>query len=296
MSLDLFSCMQGFKAIAEHKGFSQAARHLHVSTSTLTGQIKHLEQLLKRKLLNRTTRHMELTEAGEIYLQHVNKLLVDIENAQNAVNAVEIQPHGKLIIGIAGAFYSQFFIKHFQKFLQKYPKIQLQTTEENAPTDLLNGSADLVITEIDIKDSQLVKEYLFTLHRSIYATPAYIKKFGSPKKAEDLQHHNCLIAKRISPNNEWVLANNKKIYVTGNYASSSGYNVLCAALAGMGLIWSTDILIKEELKRGELVEIKLKDEQPVAIKMYLYHRRVNAESNIRLMADYLKKIAELWSS
>ncbi len=154
MAVDLFSCMQGFKAIVEHKGFSQAARHLQVSTSMLTGQIKHLERLLKRKLLN----------------------------------------------------------------------------------------------------------------------------------------------KRISPNNEWVLANNKKIYVTGNYASSSGYNVLCAALAGMGLIWCTDILIKEEIRRGELVEIKLKDEQPVAIKMYLYHRRVNADSNIRLMADYLRKIAEIWTS
>ncbi len=295
MSLDLLSCMRGFKGIAEHKGFSQAARHLDVSTSTLTGQIKHLESLLKKKLLNRTTRHIELTEAGEIYLMHVNKILADIENAQGAVNSIETEPHGRLIIGIAGAFYSQYFIKHFKKFLQKYPKIQLQTTEENAPTDLLNGMADLVITEIDIKDSQLVKEYLFTIHRSIYATPAYVKKYGSPKNAADLQNHNCLIAKRISPNNEWVLANNKRIYVSGNYASSSGYNVLCAALADMGLIWCTDILIKEELKRGELVEIKLKDEQPIAIKMYLYHRRVYADSNIRLMADYLKKIAQSWA-
>jgi DNA-binding transcriptional LysR family regulator len=296
MSLDLLSCMRGFKAIAEHKGFSQAARYSHVSTSTLTGQIKHLEALLKRKLLNRTTRHIELTEAGEIYLTHVKKILSDIDGAEKAVNAVEIVPHGRLIIGISGAFYSQFFIDRFHEFLLKFPKMQLQTTEENAPTDILNGLTDLVITEIDIKDSQLVKEYLFTIHRSIYATPSYIKKYGSPKKAADLHHHNCLIAKRISPNNEWMLANNKKIYVSGNYASTSGYNVLCAALSGMGLIWCTDILIKEEINQGKLVEVKLKDEQPVAIKMFLYHRRVSSDSNISLMADYLKKVSGMWSS
>lgn len=289
MSLDLISCMQGFKAIAEYKGFSQAARHSHASTSTLTGQVKHLENLLKRKLLNRTTRHIELTEAGEIYLQHVKKILADIEDAQKAVNSVERQPHGRLIIGASGAFGSPFFIKQFQEFLQQFPKIQLQTTEENTPTDLLHGLADLVITEIDIKDSQLIKEYLFTLHRSIYAAPAYIKKYGAPKTAADLQNHNCLIAKRVSPNNEWLLAKNKKIYVSGNYASTSGHNLLRAALAGMGLIWCADIVIKEEISRGELVEIKLKNEQPMAIKMYLYHRRVSADSNIRLMADYLKK-------
>ncbi len=295
MSLDLFSCMQGFKAVAEHKGFSQAARHSHISTSTLTGQIKHLESLLGKKLLHRTTRHIELTEAGEVYLLHVKKILMDIKDAKTAVNSVEIQPHGKLIVGIPGVFYSRFFIRQFHEFLDRFPKIQLQTTEENAPTDLLNGLADLVITEIDMKDSQLVKEHLVTIHRRIYAAPSYIKKYGLPKTVADLQNHNCLIAKHVSPNNEWMLTKNKKVYVSGNYASTSGYNVLCAALAGMGLMWGMDLLIKEEIRRGELIEIELKNEQPVAIRMYLYHRRVSADSNIRLMADYLKKVANMWS-
>ncbi len=295
MSLDLLSCMKGFKAVAEHKGFSQAARHSHMSTSTLTSQVQYLEGFLKKKLFNRTTRQIALTEAGEIYLARVNKILAEIEESTDAVHAIETQPHGKLTLGISATFYSRFFIRKFQEFLQKYPTMQLDTTDENSPIDLLNGVADLVVTEIDIKDNQFVKEHLYTMRRNIYAAPKYIKKFGVPKTISDLKQHNCLIAKRISPHNEWILSKNKKAYVTGNYASTSGFNILYAALNGVGLMWCSDIMIQEEIRRGEVIKVELEDEQPVAIQIYMYHRHVSYDSNIRLMADYLKKISKSYS-
>ena len=288
MSLDLLSCMKGFAAIARYRGFSLAAKHLRVSTSTLSSQVKKLERSLGKSLLNRTTRRVELTEAGILYLEWAQNILENIQEAKNAVNNLEKEPHGRIIIGIPGFFHSLFFIKYLQAFLKKYPKIQLLVVDENSPTDLLAGLADLIISEVNIDDSQLIKEHLLTIKRSIYAAPDYIKKYGLPKKVTDLRKHNCLIGKRVSPNDEWILGNNKKIHVNGNYASVSGVNIVYAALTGLGLVWSTDILLKEEIRTGKLIEINL-EEKPSSIPIYLYYRPVRHHSNIQTMVDFLKK-------
>lgn len=294
MSLDFLSCIEGFVAVAEYKGFSQASRHLHISTPMLTNQIKRLEESLGKKLLHRTTRYVSLTEAGEVYLVRAQIILAEIQEARSEICHLEVKPHGVLKLGIPNSFNSPAFVKHLISFSEKYPKIQLQVTEETSPTALLDGSIDLLISEIDAKEKQLVKDHLLTIHRGVYAAPKYIKKHGAPKSISDLKNHNCLIVKGSSPKNEWILAN-KRIAVAGNYASTSGMNIFYAGLEGLGLIWCADIALKDEISKGKLVEIKLKD-KPTAIKIYLYYRPAHRGSNIQLIAEHLKqkKLTDLW--
>ena len=262
---------------------------LHVATPMLTNQIKRLEESLGKKLLQRTTRHVALTEAGEIYRARAEKILAEIQGAKDEICQLEAKPHGQLTIGVPGSFNSRFFVKHMQQFLEKYPKMQLKVVEENSPSALLNEAVDLLISEMDVRDKQFIKEHLFTVHRSVYAAPKYLKKYGVPKTLADLKNHNCLIASRISPHDQWLLGGDKKVTVSGNYASSSGINILYAGFEGLGLIWCADIVLQEEVQKGQLVEIKLKD-KPTPIKIYLYHRPVHRGSNIQLMADHLKKL------
>lgn len=294
MSLDFLSCLEGFVAVAEYNGFSQAARNLHVATPMLTTQLKRLEELLGRQLFHRTTRHVALTEAGEIYLVRAKKILADIQDAKNEICDLEAKPHGKLTMAVPGSFNSPFFVEHMQQFLKKYPKIQLQVVGEQSPLAVLDGSIDVLVSEMDIKDKQLIKEPLFTFHRSVYAAPSYIKKYGKPESIQDLKNHNCLIAMGVSPNNEWLIGN-KKITVQGNYSSTSGINIFYAGLAGLGLIWCTDVVISDEIKKGKLVEIKLEG-RPAAIKIYLYYRPTNYGSNVQLIAEHLKKMIFLPST
>ena len=289
MSLDIVSCLKGFIAVAEYKGFSQAALNSHVSTPTLTNQVQRLEQFLGKKLLHRTTRQVALTEAGELYLPYAKKILEDIQESKNIIHNLETEPHGLIRMGVPGTFNSPFFIKHMQAFLRKYSKIQLQILEENSPSDLAIGQADLVISETNVNDTQFIKEYLFFMRRGVYATPGYLKKHGTPKTIADLKQHNCLIAKRASPNDEWIVANNQKVFVSGNYAATSGFNIFYAGLAGMGLMWSTDVIVKDEVNRGKLIEVKLPG-KPAEIKMYLYYRPAAQGSNSKLMAEYIKRI------
>ncbi len=290
MSLDFLSCIKGFVAVAEYNGFSQAARYLQVSTPMLTNQLKRLEESLGKKLLHRTTRHIALTEAGNVYLLRAKKILTEIQEARNEICHLEEKPHGLLTIGVPNCILNNhLFVKHIKKFLDQYPKIQLKIIEETSPLALLNGEVDFIISEVDVKEKQLVKEHLFTVHRSIYVAPNYIKKNGIPKTMIDLKKHNCLIATQASPKNEWILGNNKKITINGNYSATSGINVLYAGLEGLGLIWSADITVKEKVIAGKLVEVKLKD-KPTAIKIYLYHRPAYRGSNIQLMAGHLQQM------
>lgn len=294
MSLDFLSCIQGFVAVAEYKGFSQASRHLQISTPMLTHQIKRLEESLGKKLLHRTTRYVSLTEAGEVYLIRAQKILAEIQDARSEICQLEVKPHGVLKLGIPNSFNSVTFVKNLVSFSEKYPKIQLQVVEEISPTALLDGSIDLLISEIDVKEKQLIKDHLLTIHRGIYAAPKYIKKHGAPKNSADLKNHNCLIVKGSSPKNEWILGN-KRIPVTGNYTSTSGMNILYAGLEGLGLTWCANIALKDEISKGKLVEIKLKDKL-TPIKIYLYYRPAHRGSNIQLMAEHLKqsKLTHLW--
>ena len=108
---------------------------------------------------------------------------------------------------------------------------------------------DLLISEMDVRDKQFIKEHLFTVHRSVYAAPKYLKKYGVPKTLADLKNHNCLIASRISPHDQWLLGGDKKVTVSGNYASSSGINILYAGFEGLGLIWCANRLARRSAKR-----------------------------------------------
>lgn len=288
MSLDLFSCMKGFVAVAEHQGFSQAARHTLVSTPTLTNQLQRLERLVKKQLFHRTTRRVELTETGKIYLAQVKKVLGEVELAQSSVANLETAPHGLLTMGVPSLFHSLYFVEKLKNFSQRYPKIQLKIIDENFPGALLDGTIDLIISGINIQDKQLIKERLFTVCSGIYAAPSYIKKNGAPSSIEDLKNHNCLVNLRISPNNEWMFSNNKKVQVHGNYISTSGASILQACLMGWGLMWATDIAIKEEMRKTNLIEVPL--DKPAKIIIYQYYRPINHDHIINLMAGYLKNV------
>lgn len=291
MSFDLITCMQSFVSVAECNGFSPAARKLRISAPALTKQIKYLEEWIGKRLLERTTRHVSLTEAGKAYLKQCQKILHDIHEARNEVHHLEKEPHGLLTMGIPGVFNSNsmFYMQVMHDFLKKYPKITLQTLEENSPALLINGKADLVISQENLHESQLIKEKLFTFRRGLFASPVYIKQYGKPKVLADLKNHNCIVYTKASPDSCWVFPNNKKVPVKGNFITNSSMNTVYAAVVGVGLLWCSPLVVEEELKAGRLVEIKLKLSKPFLCDVYLYHKPVSHGSNIKLMAEHLKK-------
>lgn len=285
---DLFHWMKSFVAVVENHGFSKAARQMHVSTPVITKHVQALENFSGKKLIIRTTKRIELTEIGLVYLDHVKKILKQINLAQEAIESFSKEPHGKITLGLPTAFQSMFFIKLLHKFLILYPKISINVISENDIQSLLNGKADLVINTFNLLEQQLIKDHLLTTNRSIYASPQYLKKYGCPQKVSELKQHNCIINLAVSPHSEWTFDKQKKVIVKGNYLTSSGIDVIFAGINGLGLIWVTDILVREEIRSKALVEVRL-DLKPEDIHLYLYSKPAFVDSNIRLLKDFLIK-------
>lgn len=291
MALDLFSCIKSFVAVIHHNGFASAARHSHISTPVLTKQIKWLEEYLGKQLLHRTTRRLQLTEAGKVYLPEAMKILQQVNESQAAILELDTEPHGIVTLGFPSIFDSMFPVHQLKTFLMQYPKIKLSVIAENTPNALLTGQADLVISTVDTTDKQFIKDHLLTSRRGIYAAPEYIKKHGVPKKITELTKFNCLVNKRVFPTSEWTFANHKKIKVSGNYESDLVMDTFFAAVDGLGLICAPINMVETEIKMKRLITIQL-DTEPTPVDLYLYYLPQNYSTHVKLMADYLKQHAQ----
>ncbi len=271
MALDFLSCLQGFVAVVECNSFSAAGRKLYLSTSVLTKQIQTLEHRLKKPLLERTTRRIELTEAGRIYFTQAQKILESITQGDDALNQLENSAHGEIVVGISGVVNTPKFMGHIHHFLEEHPKISVHFQNEISPQFILDGFLNFSITEENLFETGLIKEPLFNIRRKIYGAPSYIQKWGSPKKTSELGDHNCLIFQKTSPTGIWAFNKNNKVKVTGSYSSDSSTNFMLALLGGFGLGWCAEHLVVDEVKAGLLEEICL-DTEPLEIPVFLYYR------------------------
>lgn len=285
MALDLFSCMKSFVIVAKHGGFSRAASELYVTPPVLTKQIQRLEDYTGQILFERNTRSVKLTESGKIYLSQVKQVLRQVDRAKEVLYNIENEPHGIIRLGIPGVFDYCPFCKILPQFLKLYPKIKLEVINDSLPSGLLTNSLDIIVSELNIADNRLNKDYLGNTDRLLFASKDYIEKYGIPEIPDDLKQHNCLIYTNVAPTHEWIF-NNKKFKVSGNYISNSGRNIIAMAVAGIGIIWAAKISVQDEIRAGKLVEISLKN---VLSKRDLWvYSLPSFDSNIRLMVNYFK--------
>lgn len=291
MAQDILSCMKAFIAVTECHGFAPAARKLKISTPALTKKIQALEEKLGQKLLERTTRRLELTSVGRLYMEHASRILREVEVAAESLKQLTEEPQGHVRLGIPGVFETLEFTQHVQKFLDLYPKVTVDISEQNSPVRVLEGDLDLTLSEIHLHDKQLIQDPLLTLTRKVYAAPSYLEKYGTPKTISDLQAHNCLVYPKVSPDGYWWFGHTKKIKVKGNYTSSIGRNYVFACISGLGLIWGISLFLQEGLQSGKIVEVAL-DYPGFESQVYLYYRPTSSNQLLKLMVAHLKQFVD----
>lgn len=288
MAIDLVSCLKSFVTVAEYESFTQAARQMYLSTSVVTKQIQNLESELGVVLFTRTTRQLSLTPSGEIYLKEANEILDKIKNAYNTIHSISTEPQGNIKVAIPGFAQVGIVLSLIAKFLEQYPKINLNITNDQSPFQLYNKTMDIVISETKTNTPQLTHHQLMQVKKSVFASPNYLKKYGIPKTPDDLKKHNCLINQVVTPTNEWIFANNTRVKVSGNYTLLAGVSLVPAAVLGIGLIWTPNFLVEQEIKNGELVLVDI-EPGPSIVPIYLYHSPITYSGLIKLFIDWIKK-------
>jgi DNA-binding transcriptional LysR family regulator len=246
-----------FSVIAKNQSFSKAARELELSTPVVTRRLARLEKMLGTRLLNRTTRQVTLTEAGNLFYAEVNDILRALEASKESIKSLTRKVTGSLKVGLPFAFNQCYVSKALNKFLIEYPDLKIHIESGNNLLGLLNSGFDLVVHCGNLPDSNYHYKKLGRMKRIICASPAYLKEFGTPKTIEDLHTHNCLGTDMNSSNSRVYQENgkDKEILVNGNVNTNNAFDLKALAMNDVGIAYLSHYITKKPMECGALVPI-----------------------------------------
>ena len=253
-----FAAIPVFVAVVESGGFSAASRTLGVSKSAVSKRINQLESHLGVLLLHRTTRKLSLTEAGERYYEHAAQALSAAGKAEDAVTELQGEPQGKLKISSPMSFGRLHVAPLIPKFMQRYPKLQIDLVMDDRNIDLVAGGIDVAIRSGDMPDSTLIARKLAPLRQVLCASPAYIDRYGMPLTPSELRERNCILFSYSGDANEWTLNKGDKseaVLVSGSYRVNNSEAILEALREGVGIGRLPTFAAGPDLKAGNLVRV-----------------------------------------
>ncbi|MDX2142924.1 MAG: LysR substrate-binding domain-containing protein [Rhodospirillaceae bacterium] len=252
--MDRLAALRAFAAVAEAESFSAAAVRLKTSKSAVSKQVTALEHDLGVRLLNRTTRKVGLTSAGETYARRAERLLADLEDADQTVRRQAAAPAGRLRLAAPMTFGIMHLGDFVATFMKKYPDIVVDLNLSDRYIDLIEERVDLAIRIGTLKDSSLQARVLAPSKVYICAAPAYLKAHGTPHKPKDLLAHHCLTYTQADGTTSWRLKGGA-INVAGRAHSNNGDILRRLALKGLGLVRVPSFIVGPDIKRGALVSV-----------------------------------------
>ena len=277
-----------FVAVAECGQFTAAAERLSLSSSQISRQIARLEERLQTRLFYRSTRRVALTEAGQTFLQHCQRLQDAREEALRAVGDLNSEPKGLLRMTCAVAYGERFIVPLVTDFMVQHPQLRVDIELSNRTLDLLHDGLDLAIRLGRLQDSRLVAARLAPRQMYLCAAPSYLQRYGRPHSLSELSQHNCL----IGSSDLWSFQTNGRdagVRITGNWRCNSGQAVLDAALRGIGLCQLPDYYVLEHLRSGALVSLLDNQQPPDTAVWALYPQQRHLSPKVRQLVDFLKQ-------
>ena len=289
-----FAELSAFVAVAEHRSFTKAAAQLGVSPPTLSQAVRSFEERLGVRLLNRTTRSVALTEAGERLLADTQPVLDGIDKAIEAVNSFRDKPIGTLRLSMPRVAAVVVVGPLLPQFLLKFPEIKLEVNVDDTHSDIVGGRFDAGIRIGERIEKDMIAVRLLDKFRIMaVASPAYLARHPAPATLEDLHAHNCVRLRwdwdgSIQP---WVFENASRrleVSVSGSLVLNDMHLVLNAVLDGIGIGYLSEPVISPRLADGQLVPL-LGDWCGHFSGAYLYYpSRRQVPGPLRAFIDFMR--------
>ncbi len=268
--MDTFISMSIFRRVVEAGSFSAVARETRLSQPTVSKHIAALEERLGTRLLNRSTRQLNLTDAGREHYEHCVRILDDLAEAESSVGRRTSQPTGTLRISTPIAFGRLQILPRLWRFIAAYPELKIDLLMDDHNIDLVKEGVDVVIRMGPMESSSLIAQKIGDCARVTVASPDYLAAHGEPGKPADLKQHDCLVFTLLSTRNEWYFTGHKgmeKVRVKGRFSTNSPDAIREAALAGMGIAVTPLWLIDGCIEAGRLKPV-LNDYRPTPMAVH----------------------------
>ncbi|MEN0038457.1 MAG: LysR family transcriptional regulator [Cellvibrio sp.] len=248
-----------FLRVADVGNMSEAARQLNITNAAVSAAIKRLEMALGVSLLERTTRSLSLSAAGESLIPYVQHALGALDDAESELRNLQTSVAGEISIGLPSDLGRHLLLNILDEFQQQYPRVSLRLNFSDMMQDLYREGLDLVIRYGDLRDSALIARKLCDNRRLLAASPAYINVMPALNCLEDLAQHNCLSFYRNDrPYNHWIFYRNNELVeipIQGNRNANDGEVVRRWGVAGHGVVYKSAIDLRDDIKHGRLVTL-----------------------------------------
>lgn len=289
--------LETFSAVVENGSFTAAAENLGISKPVVSKQVSQLEKHLGVQLLQRTTRRLHLTQAGEIFASYSHRIMSEVHEAEQSVLPLQSEPSGRLRISAPESLAMSLLPDVLPRFQQVYPGLELDIRVTGRFIDLVEEGIDVALRVGSLEDSSLMARQLMPCSFHVCAAPGYLKTQGTPNHPDELVSHNCLIYTQGQSPDRWHFQDGEgkefKVKVKGNFRSDTGSLLLNAALSGIGIFMAPTFMVADALEKGRLVSV-LDDYAPARTGLYaVYPYSKLVSKKVRAFVDYL---TENWSS
>ncbi len=296
--MDRFDAMQAFARVVETGSFTKAAETLRLNKTSVTQIIKQLEAHLRVKLLNRTTRKVQVTADGAAYYERVVRLLAELDDAETSLSSAKASPRGRLRVDVPSPLARFVLVPALPAFHAKYPDIQIDMGVSDRMVDLIGDSVDCVVRGGEIADTSLIARRVGELQIGAYASPGYVQHHGTPAHPMDLQDSHHRIVGFFSTRTGRVLpytlqrGDYERLTVQGRHvvAFDDGNAYLAAGLAGLGVLSLPTYMADEHTARGELTPV-LEDWHFDPMPLFLaYPPNRYVSAKLRVFVDWVADV------
>ncbi|QIE24285.1 HTH-type transcriptional regulator DmlR [Caballeronia sp. SBC1] len=292
--MDTLQNMRVFSRVVEAGSFTAAAQQLNTTTAYASRAVSDLEAHLRTRLLNRTTRRIALTEAGERYLQRCEQILAYVDQAEAEAGDAHARPAGKLKMHAMAGIGQHYIVPMISRYQKLHPSVQIDLTLAQRVPDLLDEGFDVsIVLGTELPDSGLVSQRLGTAFSIACASPGYIQEHGVPHVLSDLVRHTCLqLMTPAFPPNKWTFdgPNGQETISLGpaTFTVNVAEAMAVAISEGMGVGILPTSSALPALRAGTLVRVLPQYTMQMLNVFALYPSRQYLDAKIRTWVEYLR--------
>lgn len=289
--MDRLRAFEVFATVVARGGFAKAADALNTSPANVTRYVNELETYLGSRLLNRTSRRLSLTEAGEALYERAQTILEEVAEAEALASATTLKPRGRLRVNAPLSFGIRHLAPLWPRFMAQYPDVLLDIALTDRVVDMVEEGFDLGIRISRGGSPTYAARKLATSRNVLCAAPDYLARQGVPRTPDCLANHVRVAYSYTGVPEDWVLLDPEgkpvTVRVPIRLVTNNGDTARAAALAGQGMIWQPTFLIGDDLRAGRLVPLLPDHRIPDIDILAVYPSRRHVSAKVRALIDFL---------